>query len=101
MRRFALSIAIIGLGILLGFLLKTPREISSLEGLIPGTVVSIHGEVSEERKFGSGKIMFVNEVPIFCECSKSYINKSISVTGVVERFPEDLRLKAMSIDVLP
>src|SRR3989338_6801596 len=70
------------------------------DGLVVGEVVSIKGIVEEERKFGSGKALIVNDIPVFCECSKNYIGLNVVVYGVVERFPEDLRVRAFKIKVI-
>ena len=97
MRRVAFYIAIIGLGILLGLLLREPKEVSSLDGLIVGSVVKIDGFVEEERNFGSGRLLIIDEIPVFCECSEKYIGLRVYVEGVVERFPEDLRIRAFKV----
>ena len=99
MRKFAFIVAIIGLGVLLGFLLRGPRNVSSLDGLLVGTVVSVEGYVSEERNFGSGKLLIIDEIPVFCECSRSYLGSLVKITGVVERFPDNLRVRAFSVNI--
>ena len=100
MRRIAFLIAIIGLSILLSLLLKQPTKISSLDGLLPGTAIEIQGTVDEERKFGSGKLIIINEIPIYCECSNKYIGSKVKVEGVIEKFPEDLRIRAFNIQII-
>ncbi len=97
MRRLAFFIAIIGLGMLLGLLLKEPTEVSSLDGVIVGSVVRVHGIVEEERNFGRGRLLIVDEIPVYCECSNKYIGLRVYVEGVVERFPEDLRIRAFMV----
>ena len=100
MRKIAFIAAIIGLGVLVAFLLKEPVFVETLDGLVVGEVVSIKGIVEEERKFGSGKALIVNDIPVFCECSKNYIGLNVVVSGVIERFPEDLRVRAFSVKVI-
>lgn len=100
MRRIAFIIGIIGLGFLVGFLLVEGFNIENLDGLIVGDIVSISGMVEEERKFGSGKLMVVGDIQIYCECENYYSGKNVFVEGVIERFPEDLRIKALYIKVL-
>ena len=62
--------------------------------------ISIKGIVDEERKFGSGKLLIVGDILVFCECSKNYIGLNVVVSGVIERFPEDLRVRAFSVKVI-
>ncbi|MBM3232269.1 hypothetical protein FJZ21_02740 [Candidatus Pacearchaeota archaeon] len=100
MRRTALIIGILGLGILVAFLLTDGLEVQNLDGLNVGEIVSIRGLVEQERKFGTGKLLIVNEIPVFCECENDYLGKNVAVEGIVERFPEDLRLRAFIIEVL-
>jgi len=100
MRKLAMIIGILGLGVLVALLLNQPRLVEDLDGLDVGEVVRIEGNVEVERKFGNGKILVINEVPVFCECSKSYVNKYVSVEGIVEKFPEDFRIKAFSIETI-
>ena len=97
MRRIAFYIAIIGLSILLALLLKGPSKVSSIDGLEVGSIVKIQGLVEEERKFGHGKLLTINEIPVYCECSSKYAGLEVSVEGVIERFPEDLRIRAFNI----
>ncbi len=87
MRRISLIIAIICLGILIGFLFKQPLKVSSIENTTIGQVVEIKGIVDSERKFSDGKLLIVNEISVYCECSKSYVNKVVIVEGIVEKFP--------------
>ena len=100
MRKFAFIVALIGLCVLLGFLLREPRRVSSLDGLLVGSAVAIEGYVSEERNFGSGKLLIVGEIPVFCECSRSYLDSLVKISGVVERFPDDLRVRAFSVNIV-
>lgn len=97
MRRIVFLIAIVGLSILLSLLIKQPTKISSLDNIIPGKVVKIQGTVDEERKFGSGKLLIIDEIPVYCECSENYVNSRVYVEGVIEKFPEDLRVRAFKI----
>ena len=60
MRKFALIITIIGLGVLLIMLFIKPKEIDSLENIRRGTLVSINGIVSEEKSFQFGKTFKIN-----------------------------------------
>ncbi|MEK6811016.1 MAG: hypothetical protein AABX96_00745 [Nanoarchaeota archaeon] len=101
MRRIAFLIAILGLSILLSLLLREPIEVSSLDGLLPDTVVKIQGSVEEERNFGSGRLLIVDEIPVFCECSGKYVGSRVFIEGVIERFPEDLRIRAFKINLIP
>jgi hypothetical protein len=99
-RRIAFLVAISGLGFLIGFLLKGPFFVDSLDGLIVGEVVKIEGIVDSERKFGNGKMLIVNDVPVFCECSETYVGLKVIISGIVERFPEDLRLRAFIVQTV-
>ena len=100
MLKVAFIVAIIGLGVLTAFLLKEPVFVETLDGLVVGEVVSIKGVVDEERKFGSGKLLIVGEIPVYCECYENYIGLNVIVYGVVERFPEDLRIRAFKVTSL-
>ncbi len=100
MKRVALVLGILGLGLLVAFLINKPLPIESLDGLIVGEVVSITGIVEEQRKFGNGELLMIKEIPVFCECNGEYAGKNIMVQGIIERFPEDLRIKVFSIEVL-
>ncbi len=100
MRRIALIVGIIGLGFIVAFLINQGKYVTSLDGSVVGEVVYVSGIVEEERKFGTGKLIIVDEIPVFCECSEEYAGLNVYVSGIVERFPEDLRIKAFSIKVL-
>ncbi|MBS3084175.1 hypothetical protein J4423_05195 [Candidatus Pacearchaeota archaeon] len=100
MLKIAFITAIIGLGLLVALLLKEPVFVETLDGLVVGEVISIKGIVDEERKFGSGKLLIVGDILVFCECSKNYIGLNVVVSGVIERFPEDLRVRAFSVKVI-
>ncbi len=102
LRKIAFLIAIIGLGILVAFLLKEPFKVSSLNGLTVGQTVEIQGIVMEERKFGTGKLLIIglNEIPVFCECSEYYSGLNVAVYGIIEKFPENLRIKAFIVKIL-
>jgi len=100
MRRIAFIIAILGLGFLIAFLLNEPFYVNSLDGLIVGDVVEIKGIVDSERNFGGGRLLIVDDIPVFCECSGKYAGHSVVVLGIVERFPEDLRVRAFKIEIL-
>lgn len=100
MRRIALIVGIIGLGVLVSFLISNGEEVSSLDGLVVGEVVSISGIVDEERKFGAGKLLIVDDIPVFCECHNEYAGKEVFISGMVERFPEDLRIRAFKVQIL-
>lgn len=100
MRRISLIVGILGLGILIAFLINKPLPVESLDGLMVGEVVSISGTVEEERKFGQGKLLIVRDVVIYCECLQNYVGLDIFVYGIVERFPEDLRLRAFRVETL-
>lgn len=100
MRRIALIVGIIGLGLLVSFLISSGKEVNNLEGLIVGEVVSISGIVDQERSFGTGKLIIINEIPVFCECYLEYVGKEVFVTGMVERFPETLRIRAFKIEII-
>jgi len=92
-----LSAAIIGLGVLVALLLRQPISVDSLEGLLPGTVVSIEGVASEWRSASYGSSFVIDSVSAFCECSQSYEGVYVRVIGVVEKYPEQLRVKAFSV----
>lgn len=100
MRRIALIVGITGLGFLVAFLLVDGLNVESIDNLEVGDVVSLSGIVESERKFGSGKLLIINEVPVFCECYGNYSGKKVFVEGMIERFPEDLRIKAFYIEIL-
>lgn len=100
MRKIAFIIGIIGLALLIGFLLSDGKYTSSLDGLVVGESVIIRGFVEESRDFSYGKLFVVGEIPVFCECVQDYVGSSVEVYGIVERFPEDLRIRAFTIKVL-
>lgn len=100
MRRIALVTGILGLGLIVAFLINEPIRVESLDGLIVGEVVSISGIVGEQRKFGNGQLLIIKEIPVFCECNKEYVGRHVIIEGIVERFPENLRIKVFTIKVL-
>jgi len=100
MRKIAFVITILGLSLLMAILLRKPVYVESLDGLVVGQSVEISGIVDEERKFGTGKLLVIDEVPVFCECSENYVGLDVVVYGIVERFPEDLRIKAFRVEVI-
>ncbi len=97
MRRFVLSAAVVGLGFLVALLLRSPAPVSSLKDLLPGIVVSLEGVASDWRFASYGSSFSINSIPIFCECSQSYEGIRVHVVGVVERYPERLRVHVLSI----
>ena len=86
MRRIAIIVSILGLGILLALTIRKPIEINSIENLKAGTLITLEGIVSEEKDFSFGKIFRIGEIPAFCECKKSYEGKKVSAIGVVEDY---------------
>lgn len=100
MRKIALILGIIGLGVLISFLLYEGEEVTSLDNAAIGEVVSISGIVKQERKFGTGKLLIIEDIPVFCECTLEYAGLNVNVKGIVERFPEDLRIRAFTVDLL-
>ena len=99
MRKFALIITIIGVGVLLIMLFIKPKEIDSLENIRRGTLVSINGIVSEEKSFQFGKTFKINKIPVFCECKQIYENKEVSAIGIVEDYYE-LRVRILKIEFI-
>ncbi|MEK6909060.1 MAG: hypothetical protein AABX23_03350 [Nanoarchaeota archaeon] len=100
MRKLAFVIGIIGLGFLVGFLLNEPFYVESLDGLIVGDIVKIQGIVDEQRRFGNGKLLTIRNISVFCECMDDYAGLDVVVSGIVEKFPQDLRVKAFSVQIL-
>lgn len=84
----------------MGFLLFDGKYVSSLDGLVVGESVIIRGVVEESRDFSYGKILVVMDIPVFCECVKDYVGSNVEIFGIVEKFPEDLRIRAFTIKVL-
>lgn len=97
MRKIAFIIGILGLGILVSFLVAEPFLVDNLDGLIVGDVVSISGVVEEQRNFGTGKLLIVEDIPVFCECVEDYSGFEVIVSGVVEYF-QDLRIRAFTVE---
>lgn len=100
MRKIALIITIIGLGILMELLIKEPRVVNSIDEVDIGETVRLEGIVEQERKFGNGKILMIDEISVFCECKGSYSGKKVYVEGIIEKFPDDLRIRAFKIQIL-
>ena len=84
----------------MGFLLFDGKYVSSLDGLVVGQSVIIRGVVEESRDFSYGKLFVVGEIPVFCECVQDYVGSNVEIFGIIERFPEDLRIRAFTIKVL-
>ncbi len=99
MRKIALIIAIICLGILLALLFSKPKTIDSLENTRKGTLVSINGEVSEEKTLSFGKTFKIGKIPVFCECEQIYENKKVKAQGIVEDYYE-LRVRILKIEII-
>jgi len=99
-RKIAFILGIIGLAVLMGFLLFDGKYVSSLDGLVVGQSVIIRGVVEESRDFSYGKLFVVGEIPVFCECVQDYVGSNVEIFGIIERFPEDLRIRAFTIKVL-
>lgn len=100
MRRISLIVGVVGLAFLVGFLLIDGFEVNDLDGLIVGDVVSVSGIVEQQRDFGNGILITIGNIPVFCECFEEYLGKRVFVDGIVERFPEDLRVKAFFIKII-
>lgn len=100
MRKIAFIISILGMGLLFLLLLDEPIKISSLDGLVVGELVNIEGVVEQQRKFGNGVLMFIEDIPVFCECNNNYAGLNVSIVGIIENFPQDLRIRVFKIEVL-
>ncbi|MEK6915220.1 MAG: hypothetical protein AABW89_01605 [Nanoarchaeota archaeon] len=102
MRKYAFIIGILGLGFLVGFLFRGPVSVDKLDGMEIGSMVYISGIVDSERKFGNGKLLIIeeNDILVYCECTKDYAGLNVLVSGIVERFPDDLRIRAFKVEVL-
>ena len=83
MRKFALIISIIGIGVLLGLLFKPPKTIESLDESKDGEVVFIEGIIDEVRNLNSGSMIILNEISVFCECKNIRAGKNAKIEGVV------------------
>ncbi len=102
MRKFVLIVAIIGLGILFGFLITKPTEtdINSLNSFIDGQQIVFEGIVDEVRELRSGSLIIIDEVKVFCECHNIFAGERVRVEGVIEEFDGNLRVKALILNVL-
>ncbi len=99
MRKIAIIIAIVGIGTLLILLFRNPLEITSLQNIRIGTLVSFEGIVSTEKTMSFGKNLIIDEIPTFCECKKSYLEKKVSVIGIVENY-YSLRVRVLEIKII-
>ena len=100
MKKLAIILGILGLGILVSLLIKGGQEVKNIDGLIVGEVVKIEGVVDSERKFGAGKLLIIEDIPVYCECDGKYSGKNVLVAGIIEKFPDDLRIRAFRVEIL-
>ena len=103
MKRLALSLAIIGIFILLILLnFQAPISINKpldMDLLEQNQKVKTMGHVISERVYPEIRILKLdNEIEITCEDCKTNINKTLIVTGVIERYQNRTRIKALRID---
>ena len=102
MRRFALIIAILGIGVLLGFLVAGPKEIDgkSLDGLFDGQSISFEGVVDEVRVLRAGSLIVIDDIRVFCECSDIRAGQRVRVEGLVEEYDGNLRVNALILNMI-
>lgn len=105
MRRWAFTVAILGIFVLSFFLNFGGKEISDgkkLEKLEINTRVFVSGIVESERTISNGrKLMNLeNRIVLVCECSGIFVNEKVFVEGVVSEFEEEKQITVLRISVL-
>jgi len=102
MRKLSLITTILGIFTLLIILnFSNPLEInnqSELSKLEENKKVQTSGKVIRENKYGNTKILTLdNSIQIICNSCPPKLNRSIDVTGFVEKYQNKTQIKAISI----
>jgi len=104
LRKYAFIVSILGIAVLLGLLILSPRELGSLEELDNIEInekVVLEGKVESERDFGDFKVLSIRGIEIVCECGGeddgSYLNKEVKIIGLVEEFRDKRQVRVLRI----
>jgi len=104
LRKYAFIVAILGIAVLLGLLILSPRELGSLDELDSIGInekVVLEGKVESEREFGDFKVLSVRGIEIVCECGgeddESYLDKEVKIIGLVEEFNDRKQVRVLRI----
>lgn len=105
MKKTALFVALIGIGILIWIMVAQPvlvEEYSDIREMPINKRVSLSGEVSDERDFDGLRVMKVGGIEVVCSCSEKiiYLGKSVEVIGIVEEYEERKQIRALEISIL-
>ena len=96
MRKIAFIISIIGLFILSLFFQNDPIEIFSLkelEKLEFNQKVLVKGKVTKEYNAG----FYINDLRFTCSDCASYLNKNITVIGVIENYSDKKIVRVLRV----
>ncbi len=101
MRKISFIITLAGI-LLLAFLLLFQKPIkinsqSDLSKLEDNQLVSLSGIVSSERSFSTYKLLTINNITLSCKCTQKYLNKSLSITGILEEFNNKKTIKVLTL----
>ena len=104
LRKYAFIIAILGIAVLLGLLMLSPKELYSLDELDSMEInekVVLEGKVESERDFGDFKVLSVRGIEIVCECGgendESYLGKEVKIIGLVRKFNDNKQVRVLRI----
>tara|TARA_Y100000310_G_C20682631_1_gene816889 strand:- start:232 stop:636 length:405 start_codon:yes stop_codon:yes gene_type:complete len=104
MRRWAFIVAILGLFVLAWLLFNLEeKEVfgeADLGGLVANTRVVVSGVVEEEKSYGSGARMILdNGVELVCDCF-GFGGKSVEAVGIVEDYTGVKRVRVLRIVII-
>lgn len=101
MKKLALFITLIGIFILLIILnCSSPLSINTSQNISLLRVnqkISIFGEVTSQT---SNKLIIDKNLEVYCDCSsKNYLNKNISILGIIEEYYNTKIINALIIQI--
>jgi len=99
MKRISFLLTLTGIFLLL-FLLNSqaliiPLQEKNLSETLPNQKIYLSGKVTSQT---SGKIILDNDIEIKCECfTKNYLDKNVSLIGIVKEYEDRKDIVALSI----
>jgi len=101
-RELAFIAAMLGIFILAGiFYFSKPIVVNGpdeLEGLNDNQKIFVEGVVDEEKFNEKGSAFYIKDIRIICRgCRESYLDLTVTVEGVVEKYEDVLEVDALIV----
>jgi len=106
MKKYAFIVSILGISVLLTLLLVVPEEITenSMDAMEINEKIYLEGVINKELDYGDFKILELEIdgessrlIDVVCDCKESYLEKKVSVIGVVEEYEGEKQVRVLSI----